>query len=108
MSMDDARNDSTTESTVCWGAWEIGKAINRTERQAFHLLKLKQIKSARKVGGIWTAGRAALLREFGGEAGPGILRQARKRVGAWRLSPLPSLTRCIARPRRRGRSRCEV
>ena len=67
--MDDAQGTRTTiESTVCWGAEEIGKTINRTERQTFHLLKLGQIKSARKVGGKWTAGRAALHAEFGIEA----------------------------------------
>jgi hypothetical protein len=48
-----------------WGAAQIGKAIHRNGRQAHHLLTTGQIKSARKVGGLWCANRAALLREFG-------------------------------------------
>jgi hypothetical protein len=49
----------------CWGADEIGAVINRTGRQAFHLLSNGEIKCARKVGGRWVASRRTLLREFG-------------------------------------------
>jgi hypothetical protein len=48
-----------------WGAEEIGKPIRRTKRQTHHMLDRGLIKSARKVGGLWVANRAALLREFG-------------------------------------------
>jgi hypothetical protein len=48
-----------------WGAAAIGKAIDRNGRQVHHLLTTGQIKSARKIGGIWFANRSALLREFG-------------------------------------------
>ena len=50
---------------VVWGARDIGAVINRTERQTHHLLTRKQIKSARKVGGRWSAGIPALKAEFG-------------------------------------------
>ena len=63
--LDDSVNESkTSESPVCWGCDAIGKVINRTPRQALHLLYTNQIRCARKVGGRWVAGRAALLREF--------------------------------------------
>lgn len=63
---DDSVNESkTSESPVCWGAEEIGRVIGRDTRQTTHLLAKGQIQSAKKVGGRWVAGRAALLREFG-------------------------------------------
>jgi hypothetical protein len=52
------------ESPVVWGIEAIGKVIGRSHRQTYHLLSNHQIKSARKVGERWVAGRAALLREF--------------------------------------------
>jgi hypothetical protein len=48
-----------------WGAAAIGSEINRTERQAVHLLSTGKIKCARKVGGFWVACRDALRAEFG-------------------------------------------
>jgi hypothetical protein len=48
-----------------WGAAEIAEAINRTPRQAHHLLSNGEIKCAQKKGGRWVASRAALHREFG-------------------------------------------
>jgi hypothetical protein len=48
-----------------WGARAIGEIINRNPRQAFHLLTNGHIKSARQVGGRWTAVPSALLKEFG-------------------------------------------
>jgi hypothetical protein len=53
---------------VVWGAEQIGRVIGRSPRQTHHLLANDQIKSAKKIGGRWVAGRAALLREFGGES----------------------------------------
>ena len=55
--------ESPTE--FLWGADEIGAAIGRNGRQAFHLLSNGDIKCARKVRGRWMANRTALLREFG-------------------------------------------
>jgi hypothetical protein len=49
-----------------WGAAAIGTEINRTERQTLHLLGRGLIKSARRVGGIYTAIPSVLRREFGG------------------------------------------
>jgi len=48
-----------------WGAAEIAEAINRTPRQAHHLLSNGQIQCAQKKGGRWVCSRAALLRELG-------------------------------------------
>ena len=39
---------------VIWGARAIGKAINKNERQAFHLLETRAIPG-KKIGGQWTA-----------------------------------------------------
>jgi hypothetical protein len=50
---------------ILWGASAIGKQIHRNKRQTHHLLERGLIKSARKVGGLWCANRAALRREFG-------------------------------------------
>ena len=52
-------------SDFLWGADEIGRAIGRNGRQAFHLLNRGEIKSAKNVGGRWVVSRAALLRELG-------------------------------------------
>ena len=48
-----------------WGAAAIGEIINRTSRQANHLLATGQIKCAVKKGGKWSAIPRSLLREFG-------------------------------------------
>jgi hypothetical protein len=53
------------ESPVCWGAGQIAKAIGLTERSTYHRLQRGQIVCAKKIGGKWMAGRAALHREFG-------------------------------------------
>jgi hypothetical protein len=64
---DESVNDDRA-SPVCWGCEAIGRVIGRSARQTHHLLEKNQIQCARKVGGRWMAGRAALLREFGGQA----------------------------------------
>ena len=48
-----------------WGSDAIGALIGRNSRQTHHLLNSGQIKSARKVGGRWTANPVALRKEFG-------------------------------------------
>jgi hypothetical protein len=59
------KSDKPSSSEFLWGADEIGAAIGRNGRQAFHLLSNGEIKCARKVRGRWMANRAALLHEFG-------------------------------------------
>jgi hypothetical protein len=49
-----------------WGAGPIGELINKSPRATYHMLYKNQIRSARKVGGQWTATPSALRREFGG------------------------------------------
>ena len=48
-----------------WGVAEIGRAIGRNPRQAFHIISKGELKSVKKLGGRWVASRAALLRELG-------------------------------------------
>jgi hypothetical protein len=62
------KEKSEAASEFLWGADQIGAAIGRNGRQAFHLLTNNEIKSARKVRGRWVANRSALIREFGGAA----------------------------------------
>jgi hypothetical protein len=57
--------NGTTRSTVHWGTKGIAPVIKRTERQTYYLLQKGRIRCARKVGGRWCAGDAALRAEFG-------------------------------------------
>jgi hypothetical protein len=57
--------ETVIQSDFLWGADQIGPAIGLSTRQAYHRLDAGQIRCARKVGGIWFANRAALLKEFG-------------------------------------------
>ncbi|OBQ83187.1 MULTISPECIES: hypothetical protein [unclassified Mesorhizobium] len=52
---------------VVWGAVEIGKEINRTPRQTFHMLE-QGLLPARKVGSQWVAERGKLRAFFTGDA----------------------------------------
>ena len=54
--------------TFAWGAIEIGRIIGRNQKQTLKLLVNGEIKSARKMGGLWVASRGALLRELGDES----------------------------------------
>jgi hypothetical protein len=58
-------DNQTALDKPVWGAARIGEIINRTPRQAHHLLTRGLIKSARKVGNQWVANAGALRREFG-------------------------------------------
>ena len=49
---------------IIWGAEEIGRAIGKSKRQAFHLLELGQLKGAKKVGGRWAITVRALMANF--------------------------------------------
>jgi hypothetical protein len=52
---------------IVWGAREIGKVINRTERQTYHLLEKKRLP-ARYDDGMYSASRKRLLAYLSGEA----------------------------------------
>jgi hypothetical protein len=60
-----AKSVQPDKSRLAWGVHEIAAEIERTHRQSHYLLTKGEIKSARKVGGRWVAGRDALRREFG-------------------------------------------
>jgi hypothetical protein len=63
--MDDQRpthNENDLDMPI-WGAAEIAKAINRSERQTFHLLEAGELP-ARKIGGRWTTTRRQLREVF--------------------------------------------
>jgi hypothetical protein len=57
-------SDTTTvdmSSDIAWGAAEIGEAIRKTEREAYHLLHGGHLDGvARKIGGRWCASRRKL------------------------------------------------
>lgn len=55
--------DNITDDTPVWGASEIGKLLNRSRRQIYHLLETGVI-DARKIGGTWVSTRARLLRSL--------------------------------------------
>jgi len=57
--------ENSIQNEFVWGTKAIGREINRTERQTFHLLARGAIKSAQKRGGTWVAHRKTLRREFG-------------------------------------------
>jgi hypothetical protein len=59
----------TSDLGIVWGAESIGKVINRTPRQAYHLLATGAIQAARQVGGLWCADRGGLRRQFCGRQG---------------------------------------
>jgi hypothetical protein len=60
------RENSQSGDKILWGAAEIGKEINRSARQTFHLLNTGAIRAARKVNGLWCAPRATLRAQFYG------------------------------------------
>jgi hypothetical protein len=66
------KKNDTTDLTIdldrpAWGAKAIGRVINRTERQAFHLLE-KGLLPATKVGQCWVSTPRKLLDHLGIEA----------------------------------------
>jgi hypothetical protein len=65
MSNVDGHDKNKDDHVPVWGADAIGVLIGRDARQTHHLLNSGQIKSARKVGGRWTANPVALRKEFG-------------------------------------------
>ncbi len=57
--------ESVLHTDFVWGAAEIGKIIGRSQRQFFNLVHSGQLKSVKKVGGLWVANREALRKELG-------------------------------------------
>jgi hypothetical protein len=53
------------DAEFAWEAKGIGKVIDRSPRQAIHMLAKGEIKCARKKGGRYVANVAALRKEFG-------------------------------------------
>ena len=51
---------------LIWGADNIARTINRSERQTFHMLSGGHIPPAVKVGNRWVVSRAALTAFFRG------------------------------------------
>jgi hypothetical protein len=56
----------SSSSDLCWGARAIGDAIERNERDTFHLLE-SGVLPARKIGGRWVASRTRLLAYCSGD-----------------------------------------
>jgi hypothetical protein len=59
-------NEPDLRSDLVWGGEGIAQEINRTTRQAFHMLE-NGLLPARKVGGVWCASRTALRRALIGQ-----------------------------------------
>jgi hypothetical protein len=59
-------SESNADHDVVWGAKAIGAVINRTERQAFHLLESGALP-AKKIGNLWTGSRRKLLAAISGD-----------------------------------------
>jgi hypothetical protein len=53
-------------SDIVWGVRAIGQTINKSASSTDWLIRNKQITCVRKIGGVWCASRAALLRELTG------------------------------------------
>jgi hypothetical protein len=60
----DNSNSDESKPDIVWCADGIGEVINRSARQTHHLLKTGAIKCAIKKGGLWSASRRALQREW--------------------------------------------
>jgi hypothetical protein len=59
-----ARSQPQQTLDLVWGAENIGRIINRSTRQTFHLLAKGEITGARKVGSSWVVSRSALRNQF--------------------------------------------
>jgi hypothetical protein len=57
--------DENSPHEFAWGTEEIAKIIGRSPRQVYHLLAAGNLKTPKKIGGIWVANREALRRELG-------------------------------------------
>jgi hypothetical protein len=61
-------NGGDVNDSFAWGIDAIAETIERTPRQAYHLISSGQLKSVRKLGGRWVAHRRALRAECGAGA----------------------------------------
>ncbi len=52
---------------IVWEAAGIGKEINLSPRQTYHLLERGAIRAAKRIGGRWCADRAGLRSQFCGD-----------------------------------------
>ena len=66
--MSESSTAEKSKSEFANGAEEIGAVLGKTKSQAYHLLRHKLIKSARKVGNSHIAHIPTLKREFGADA----------------------------------------
>ena len=57
--------DIKDELDLIWGAAAIGRALNLTKRQAFHMLEKGEIAGARKICSKWCVSRHKLREVFG-------------------------------------------
>ena len=53
-----------TEDKIIWGASEIGKTINRSEKATFVMLEAGKVPGARKVGGRWALKPSVFFASF--------------------------------------------
>ena len=58
-------DQNSVQNEFAWGTPEIARIIGRSVRATYHLLAAGQLKTPKKIGGIWCANRAALRRELG-------------------------------------------
>ena len=58
--------ETDSPDDLLWGVHEIGAAIRRTDRQAYHLLA-KGLLPGRKIGASWVASRRKLFAALKGD-----------------------------------------
>jgi hypothetical protein len=74
-------NNYSDLDAILWGARNIARAVNVSERTAFHLLQSGLLPGV-KVGKIWSSTRRRLLARINGEDG-------------WMPPPKPAATRAV-------------
>lgn len=53
-----------SEQEVIWGAANIGRAIGKPTRSAYHLLEQGAVAGARKIAGRWSLRRSVFLKSY--------------------------------------------
>jgi len=59
-----SEHNNSGENDIVWGVAGIAKTINRTPRQAYHMIDQKLLRSVKKIGGRYCASRNRLLAEL--------------------------------------------
>jgi len=59
-------SDDSDPAEIVWGAGNIARVIDRSERATFHMLEQGHLP-ARKIGNRWSASRRRLLAHLAGE-----------------------------------------